>query len=91
MRKRSVISIVLCIIMLILILSSSNAASPDEPVVTEHLDTGEMVVRIQIRLRELGYFMFKPTGSFQNLTVNSVIAFQQKQTALRETERKVEG
>lgn len=80
MRKRSAISIVLCIIMLILILSSSNAASPDEPVVTEHLDTGEMVVRIQIRLRELGYFMFKPTGSFQNLTVNSVIAFQQKQT-----------
>ena len=80
MQKRSTISIFLCIMMLILILSSSGAASPDEPVVTQHLDKGEMVVRIQIRLRELGYFMFKPTGSFQNLTVSSVIAFQQKQT-----------
>ncbi len=80
MKKRSVISIFLCVMMLILILPASNAVSTDEPVVTQRLDTGEMVVRIQLRLRELGYFMFKPTGSFQSLTVNSVIAFQQKQT-----------
>ncbi len=80
MKKRSVISVFLCIMMLILILPASNAVSTDEPIVTQHLDTGEMVVRIQLRLRELGYFMFKPTGSFQNLTVSSVIAFQQKQT-----------
>ncbi len=41
---------------------------------------GDNVVRVQLRLRELGYFMFKPTGSFLAMTVRSVIAFQQKQT-----------
>ncbi len=42
--------------------------------------TGETVVRIQMRLRELGYFNFRPTGNYQSLTVSSVIAFQQNQT-----------
>ncbi len=42
--------------------------------------TGETVVRIQIRLRELGYFSYKPTGNFQNMTVEATKAFQQKQT-----------
>lgn len=40
---------------------------------------GEDVVRIQIRLRELGYFNYKPTGSFQNMTVEATKRFQQKQ------------
>jgi len=42
--------------------------------------TGETVVRIQLRLRELGYFNYKPTGNFQNMTVEATKAFQQKQT-----------
>lgn len=42
--------------------------------------TGETVVRIQIRLRELGYFDYKPTGNFQNMTVEATKRFQQKQT-----------
>lgn len=33
--------------------------------------TGEMVVRIQLRLRELGYFDYKPTGNFQSMTVEA--------------------
>lgn len=41
--------------------------------------TGETVVRIQLRLRELGYFNYKPTGSFQNMTVEATKRFQQKQ------------
>ncbi len=41
--------------------------------------TGETVVRIQLRLRELGYFNYKPTGSFQNMTVEATKSFQQKQ------------
>jgi hypothetical protein len=41
---------------------------------------GEMVVRIQTRLRDLGYFLFKPTGKFQTMTVNAVINFQKQQT-----------
>lgn len=38
--------------------------------------TGSMVVRIQMRLRELGYLNFKPTGSYKSMTVNAVKAFQ---------------
>ncbi|MCR5809675.1 MAG: peptidoglycan-binding protein [Clostridiales bacterium] len=38
--------------------------------------TGSMVVRIQIRLRELGYLNFKPTGSYKSMTVNAVKDFQ---------------
>lgn len=41
--------------------------------------TGETVVRIQMRLRELGYFNFKPTGNFQTMTVDATIKFQQRQ------------
>ncbi len=36
-------------------------------------------MRIQLRLRELGYFNYKPTGSFQNMSVKAAIAFQQMQ------------
>lgn len=40
---------------------------------------GETVVRIQLRLRELGYFNYKATGNFQTMTVESTKAFQRKQ------------
>lgn len=42
----------------------------------EKNSTGPMVVRIQLRLRELGYLCFKPTGSYKSMTVNAVKAFQ---------------
>ncbi|MDR0840231.1 MAG: peptidoglycan-binding protein [Christensenellaceae bacterium] len=42
--------------------------------------TNEDVVRVQIRLRELGYFNFKPTGLFQVMTANAAKAFQSKHT-----------
>lgn len=38
--------------------------------------TGPMVVRIQLRLRELGYLNFKPTGSYKSMTVDAAKAFQ---------------
>lgn len=38
--------------------------------------TGAMVVRIQTRLRELGYLNFKPTGSYRSMTVSAVKDFQ---------------
>ena len=34
------------------------------------------MVRIQTRLRELGYLNFKPTGSYKSMTVDAVKAFQ---------------
>lgn len=60
--------------------TESPASQTDKPVVYGYATIGENVVRIQLRLRELGYFMFKPTGNFQSMTVSSAIAFQEKQT-----------
>lgn len=42
----------------------------------DNTSTGPMVVRIQIRLRELGYLNFKPTGSYRSMTVAAAKAFQ---------------
>ena len=41
--------------------------------------TGVAVQRVQMRLFELGYLNFKPTGSFRGMTVKATIAFQQMQ------------
>ncbi len=43
--------------------------------------TGEVVAMIQTRLRELGYFHFKATGSFLGMTRSSVIEFQKNQVS----------
>lgn len=42
--------------------------------------SNEDVVRVQIRLRDLGYFNFKPTGVFQSMTADAAKKFQQKHT-----------
>lgn len=57
-------------------LSSSTTAST----LISYGSTGEIVVRIQLRLRELGYFNYKPTGNFQSMTVEATKKFQQNQT-----------
>ena len=38
------------------------------------------MVRVQIRLRDLDYFTFKPTGIYQSMTANAAKKFQQKHT-----------
>ena len=37
---------------------------------------GEAVVRIQMRLFDLGYYTYKPTGSYQTVTKSAVSAYQ---------------
>lgn len=65
--------------------SQTAGVSPSltSPAVTPELivykSIGETVVRIQMRLRDLGYFNFKPTGNFQTMTVDATIKFQQRQ------------
>lgn len=60
--------------------ASPEASDGSSPELISYGVKGEAVVRIQLRLRELGYFSYKPTGSFQNLTVEATKRFQQKQT-----------
>ena len=63
---------------------SSTSPTPGSPTAADSLisygSTGEIVVRIQLRLRELGYFNYKPTGNFQSMTVEATKKFQQNQT-----------
>lgn len=53
-----------------------TASSPGLTEIYKEGSTGEMVVRIQIRLRELGYFNFKATGAYRGMTVDSAKQFQ---------------
>lgn len=39
-------------------------------------DRGEAVVRLQQRLMDLGFYTYKPTGSFQSVTEQAVRAYQ---------------
>lgn len=55
---------------------SSGATVNSGAVIYDKTSTGAMVVRIQMRLRELGYLNFKPTGSYKSMTVSAVKAFQ---------------
>ncbi|MCL2694956.1 MAG: peptidoglycan-binding protein [Clostridiales bacterium] len=42
-------------------------------------DEGDMVARLQIRLFELGYYTFKPTGFYGTVTQKAMQQFQQSQ------------
>ena len=53
-----------------------SAGASSSPAIYDKTSTGSMVVRIQMRLRELGYLNFKPTGSYKSMTVNAVKDFQ---------------
>ncbi|MBR5948740.1 MAG: peptidoglycan-binding protein [Clostridia bacterium] len=68
-----------CIFMTLLLLFSVSAlsfASSSAPRIYSDGDSGEAVLRIQIRLRELGYLSYPPTGVYRAMTVEAVKAFQ---------------
>ena len=60
--------------------SPAPTATPNNSGLISFGASGETIVRIQLRLRELGYFNYKPTGNFQSMTVEATKRFQQKQT-----------
>lgn len=39
-------------------------------------DKGQLVVRIQQRLMDLGYYTYKPTGSYQQVTRRAVLSYE---------------
>lgn len=47
--------------------------------IVDYQDTGDLVAMIQTRMRELGYFHFKPTGNYQAMTRNAMIEYQKLQ------------
>lgn len=79
--KRILLPLVL--LLMLLFVSQTEAATPS-PAGTQLIayeDTGEIVAMIQTRLRELGYFHFKATGSFLSMTRSAVIEFQKNQVS----------
>lgn len=69
------LSFALCII---LFAASFAPVSAETNGVYSNGATGETVVRIQLRLAELGYLFYKPTGAYRSMTVDAVKAFQQR-------------
>lgn len=64
------------ILLVLLLLPVFGIHADEEGTLISSGDRGEEVVRIQTRLFDLGYYAYKPTGSFQTVTKSAVIAYQ---------------
>ena len=85
MRKtKRITAAVLAAMLLALSLFSAYAEPQTKTEIYSENSAGETVVRIQIRLRELGYLWFKPTGVYRAMTVKAVEEFQTRCVAYGE-------
>lgn len=64
----------LLLVLLLLPLFGVRADDSEQPM--QQGDKGEEVVRVQTRLFDLGYYTYKPTGSYQTVTRSAVVAYQ---------------
>ncbi len=60
----------------VLLLFGSVSAEEEPFEIIRQGAKGETVVRIQERLFDLGYYTYKPTGSYQTVTRSAVVAYQ---------------
>ena len=58
--------------------STSASAQPTGFAVLKLESSGPYVTMLQMRLRDLGYFCYRPTGSYAALTRTAVISFQEQ-------------
>ena len=59
-----------------LLLFSAVSSAEDSFEIIRQGSKGERVVRIQERLFDLGFYAYKPTGSYQTVTRSAVISYQ---------------
>ena len=64
------------ILLVLLLLPLFGAFADGEDNLMLQGDKGEEVVRVQTRLSDLGFYTYKPTGSYQTVTKSAVIAYQ---------------
>lgn len=64
--------------LLVSLMISGHAEAQEEVLVLRVRSTGQEVVDLQLRLRDLGYFNYKVTGYFGNATQNAVRNFQER-------------
>jgi len=67
---------ILPILLVLLLLPVFGVSAGDEGKLMLQGDKGEEVVRIQTRLFDLGYYTYKPTGSFRTVTKTAVVSYQ---------------
>ena len=67
---------ILPILLILLLLPVFGVKADGEDKLMLQGDKGEEVVRVQTRLFDLGYYTYKPTGSFQTVTKSAVISYQ---------------
>ena len=64
------------LLILVCLLMGSQALAEEKERETLTLGSkGELVVRVQQRLMDLGYYAYKPTGSYQAVTRRAVLAY----------------
>ena len=83
-KIKRITAAVLAAMLLALSLFSAYAEPQTKTEIYSENSAGETVVRIQIRLRELGYLWFKPTGVYRAMTVKAVEEFQTRCVAYGE-------
>ena len=70
MKRTIAILLILCLLLTI----GTSIGEEEQPM--KQGDKGEEVVRVQTRLFDLGFYTYKPTGSFQTVTRSAVVAYQ---------------
>ncbi len=69
-------AVMLALTLLAVALLVSASSTPEPIKIYVEGDSGGTVTRIQMRLRELGYLCYRPTGVYRAMTVKAVEAFQ---------------
>lgn len=64
------------ILLVLLLLPVFGVRADDEGNLIRQGDKGEEVVRIQTRLFDLGFYTYKPTGSYRTVTRTAVMTYQ---------------
>ncbi len=72
--KKIISIILLCLLMLV----PAVSAFAEETSTIKEKEVGDRVTLVQMRLRDLGYFNYRPTGKFSAMTMSAVQAFQQQ-------------
>lgn len=67
---------ILLFFLILILIPLAGVRADDDALLIQQGDRGEEIVRIQTRLFDLGFYTYKPTGSFQTVTKSAVIAYQ---------------
>jgi peptidoglycan hydrolase-like protein with peptidoglycan-binding domain len=74
--EKRILALLLAIVTMFCFLPLASAQNQYSDLLIKLDDTGDNVLLLQMRLRDLGYYPYKITGQFGSVTKNAVINFQ---------------